>query len=93
VSGERDIPSQRRDWRGWRKHIARRWRRLKPDHLVSWVGTWALLAVGLVGMYFAGLVGLFAAVVLLALLAFVSGLVTRAVKRIVRATRSRTKEP
>jgi di/tricarboxylate transporter len=44
-------------------------------------------------MYFAGLVGLFAAVVLLALLAFVSGLVTRAVKRIVRATRSRTKEP
>lgn len=88
-----DIPRHRRGWRGWRKHLARWWRRLKPDDLVSFVGVWVFLAVGLVGMYFAGWIGIFAAVVLMALVAYVYGVAARAVKRIVGARSTRAKEP
>jgi hypothetical protein len=60
--------------------------------MVSWIGTWVVLVVGLVVLYFAGSVGLFAAVVLAALVAFVLGVATRAIKRVVRRDRSRTDE-
>jgi hypothetical protein len=51
-----------------------------------------VLVVGLVVLCFAGSVGLFAAVVLAALVAFVLGVATRAIKRVVRRDRSRTDE-
>jgi hypothetical protein len=66
-------------------------RRRKPDDLISWIGTWVLLAVGLLGLYFAGTVGLYAVVVLMVLVAFASGLATRGVKWVVRRTGARTK--
>jgi hypothetical protein len=66
-------------------------RRRKPDDLISWIGTWLLLAVGLLGLYFAGTVGLYAVVVLIVLVAFASGLATRGVRSLVRRTVSRTK--
>jgi hypothetical protein len=54
-------------------------------------GTWLILAVGLLGLYFAGTVGVFAVVAGMALVAFAIGLATRGVNWIVRLTRSRTK--
>jgi hypothetical protein len=66
-------------------------RRRKPDDLISWVGTWSFLAVGLLGLYFAGTVGVYAAVAVMALVAFVIGLATRSVRWVVRLTRSRAK--
>jgi hypothetical protein len=66
-------------------------RRRKPDHLISWLATWLILAVCLLGLYFAGMVGVYAVVVVMALVAFAIGLATRGVKWIVRLTRSRTK--
>jgi hypothetical protein len=50
-----------------------------------------LVGVGLLGMYFAGTVGLYAAVALIVLVVFAIGLATRAVKWVGRLTRSRTK--
>jgi hypothetical protein len=52
-----------------------------------------LLAVGLTGMYVAGRPGVFAAVVLMALIAFVIGVVRWGVSWVVRVTRSRLEEP
>jgi hypothetical protein len=49
-------------------------RRRRPDHLISLIGTWLILAVGLLGLYFAGTVGVFAVVVGMALVAFAIGL-------------------
>jgi hypothetical protein len=66
-------------------------RRRRPDHLISLTGTWLILAVGLLGLYFAGTVGVFAVVAGMALVAFAIGLATRGVNWIVRLTRSRTK--
>jgi hypothetical protein len=83
----------RRGWHGWRKHVARGLRRLKPDDLTSWIGVWVLLAVGLTGMYVAGTPGVFAAVVLMALVAFVIGVARWGVSWVVRVTRSRLEEP
>jgi hypothetical protein len=74
-----------------RKHVVRLLRRRKPDDLISWIGTWLLAGVGLLGMYFAGTVGLYTAVALIVLVVFVIGLATRAVKSVGRPTRSRTK--
>jgi hypothetical protein len=93
VSGRTRSRDTRRGWRGSKKRIARVVRRRKPDDPISWIGTWALLAVGLLGLYFAGTVGLIAVVVLLVLAAFAIGLATRGVKRVVRRTRSRTNGP
>jgi hypothetical protein len=66
-------------------------RRRKPDDLISWLGTWLFLGVGLVGLYFAGTVGVYVAVAVMALAAFVIGFATRSVKWFVRLTRSRTR--
>jgi hypothetical protein len=66
-------------------------RRRKPDDLISWIGTWLFLGVGLLGLYFAGTVGVYAAVAVMALVAFVIGLATRSVRWVVRLTRSRAK--
>lgn len=66
-------------------------RRRKPDDLISWIGTWLFLGVGLLGLYFAGTVGVYAAVAVMALVAFVIGLATRSVRWVERLTRSRAK--
>jgi hypothetical protein len=66
-------------------------RRRRPDDLISWIGTWLFLGVGLLGLYFAGTVGVYAAVAVMALVAFVIGLATRSVRWVVRLTRSRAK--
>lgn len=66
-------------------------RRRKPDDLISWIGTWLFLGVGLLGLYFAGTVGVYAAVAVMALVAFVIGFATRSVRWVVRLTRSRAK--
>ena len=47
-------------------------------------------AVGLLGLYLAGNVGLYAALALVVLVAFVIGLATRVLRWVVRVTRSRT---
>jgi hypothetical protein len=93
VSGRTRARHTRRGWRGWKKHIVRVVRRRRPDDPSSWIGTWALLAVGLLGLYFAGTVGLIAVVVLLVLAAFAIGLAIRGVNRVVRRSRSRTSSP
>jgi hypothetical protein len=89
VAGKRQKDLHRRGWRGWRKHVARRWRILKPDDLLPWIGMWLVVAVCLAGLYFAGTIGAYAALALVALFVFVGGVVTRAVQRVVRAARSR----
>lgn len=68
----------------------RRWRVLKPDDLAWWIATWLIVALGLAGMYFAGTVGLYAVVFVVAVVVFVGGVVVRGVKRVVRAARSRS---
>jgi hypothetical protein len=74
-----------------RKHVMRVVRRRKPDDLISLLGTWVILVVGLLGLYFAGTAGVYAAVVVMALVAVVIGLATRSVKWVVRLTRFRAK--
>jgi hypothetical protein len=77
--------------RGWRKHVARRLRRLKPDDLGTKIGFVAFAGVGVLVLSLWGTPGLYAAVVLTVLVAFAVGVATRSVKRAVRATRSRKK--
>jgi hypothetical protein len=81
----------RRGWRGWRKHVARRLRRLKPDDLGTKIGVVIFAGVGVLVLYLWGAPGLYAAVVLTVLVVFVVGVATRSVKRVVSATRSRKK--
>jgi uncharacterized protein (DUF1684 family) len=88
VAGEWKRGVYRRGWRGWRKHVLRRWGVLKPDDLMSWIGMSWFVAVGLVGMYVAGTIGLYAAATFMVLVVFVVGVAIRTVKRVVRATRT-----
>jgi hypothetical protein len=91
LSNQTGARHARRGWRGWRKHVARALRRRRPDDLLSLIGMWLFVGLGLLGLYFAGTIGLYAAVALVMLVVFVIGLVARSVKRVARLTRSRTK--
>jgi hypothetical protein len=53
------------------------------------IGVVVLAGLGVLALYLWGTPGLYAAVVLIVLVAFVVGVATRSVKRVVRATRSR----
>ena len=89
VAGHTPGRHPRRGWRGWRKHVARRLRRLKPDDLGTKIGVVVFATVGLVGLYLGGTPGLYAAVVLMVIVAFAVGVATRCVKWFMRTTRSR----
>ena len=60
--------------------------RLKPDELGTKIGFVVFAGVGPLVVYLAGTPGLYAAFVLTVLVAFVVGVATRSVKRVVRAT-------
>jgi hypothetical protein len=91
VSGHVPGRHPRLGWRGWRKHVERRLRRLKPDDLGTKIGVVVFAGVGVLVLYLWGTPGLYAAVVLTVLVVFVVGVASRFVKRVVRATRSRKK--
>jgi hypothetical protein len=78
---------------GWWKHAARVLRRRKPDDLTSLIAVVLFCAAGLVALYFAGNVGLYAAVVLVSLVVFAIGLTTRGLKWVLRMARSRIRRP